>query len=765
MSDQQASTAGVRCPACTIPLPMATVDCPHCALVQPARLADLLERVDRVATTAVTLRADAQAYVQALRTHRPAPAPVQPAPVRPAWVAPVQPAPSPVRPAPVRPAATVGMAPGPAPARLPAAMPSRGATPPQQLVGRDEAAPPWVVVRHRWRLSPQATLLALGVLLLLAAGVTFLAVNWSSLSLGLQASIMGTLAAAALAGAVPASRQKLAGTAEALALLGFGLLVVDLYGARAKGLIPPDATDNTTYAGLACAGLALVCLMMHRIAPGIVTFGLATVLVAQVPVTLLLITRGDLAVLLAALLAQSVATLLWTRPHGSRPVRVAGATCALLAFAAVTQIALVRILLGLPPDPPVSLSAAVSTGVVAVLAAATGIWTVRRNWLPFATPPAVGECACTAVGALAIGGVLAQLPHGGTWLVTGLATVVVVVELLRTPGSHQGLPRGEEPDQVLSPVLLTAAVMLGGFDVIVLAAWTDLRQLACVALISGALAVLANIRGRIDATAMAAMAFTAPSAAIVLLVVDGLIDPWSAGIASAVIAAASIGFAGWRVGNREEGAALVPGALAATVGVVVMLVGTTGTDTATGIGLVLTIAAAPLLGYGHLPGRKAALLLAVPLLTAANIGFVLGARADTLELFTVPPALVMLAAGLIGWRSRSSWISIAPGLLVGLLPSALIATRSEEPVRLAAVVAVALAVILIGVAKSLQAPFVIGTVVLAKIGIWQFLTVAPLIPRWITLGLAGAILLAVGATYERRLAQARQAIRWVGDLR
>jgi hypothetical protein len=43
--------------------------------------------------------------------------------------------------------------------------------------------------------------------------------------------------------------------------------------------------------------------------------------------------------------------------------------------------------------------------------------------------------------------------------------------------------------------------------------------------------------------------------------------------------------------------------------------------------------------------------------------------------------------------------------------------------------------------------------------------VAPLIPRWITLGLAGVILLAVGATYERRLKEAKQAARWVTALR
>jgi hypothetical protein len=38
-----------------------------------------------------------------------------------------------------------------------------------------------------------------------------------------------------------------------------------------------------------------------------------------------------------------------------------------------------------------------------------------------------------------------------------------------------------------------------------------------------------------------------------------------------------------------------------------------------------------------------------------------------------------------------------------------------------------------------------------------------MIPRWITLGLAGAILLGVGAGYERRLQEAKQAARWVTE--
>ncbi len=125
----------------------------------------------------------------------------------------------------------------------------------------------------------------------------------------------------------------------------------------------------------------------------------------------------------------------------------------------------------------------------------------------------------------------------------------------------------------------------------------------------------------------------------------------------------------------------------------------------------------------------------------------------------------MLAIGVLAWRDQSSWIFLGPGLLIGLVPSALLADSNDNWIRVTLVVAAALAVILIGASCGLQAPFVIGAAVLAKIGIWQFLEVAPLIPRWITLGAAGTILLTVGATYERRLIQAKHAARWLSALR
>lgn len=200
--------------------------------------------------------------------------------------------------------------------------------------------------RPRHRLSPQATLLGLGVLLLLAAGVTFLAVTWDSLPVAIQASIIAALAAIALTGAVPASRRKLNGTAEALAILGCGLLTVDLYGARELGLIPPSAIDGLTYAGLSAGVVAAINLLMSRFAPKVITFGVATVIVGQLPLPLILADRVDLAPYLLGLLAQVVVTLLWSA-KGTHVIRITGSICAGLVYSALLGIGSARVLLSL----------------------------------------------------------------------------------------------------------------------------------------------------------------------------------------------------------------------------------------------------------------------------------------------------------------------------------------------------------------------------------------------------------------------------------
>ena len=251
-------------------------------------------------------------------------------------------------------------------------------------------------------------MLSLGVLLLLAAGVTFLAVNWDSLPVSLQAGIIGTLAALAFAGSVPASRRSLAGTAEALAILGCGLLTVDLYGVRALGLGSLDGIDWFTYSAIVFGALALINLLMTRMAPQVVTYGVTTVIAGQLPLPLILVDRTSLPVLLAALLAQVVITLILSA-KGTTIVRRTGAITSAVVFCGIlarrhdpdlrrpARDVLHVGYLDIARSPRTGRSLkTIATAAVVCLAAATGLVILRKRPLPASVQWGLGEAVCAA---------------------------------------------------------------------------------------------------------------------------------------------------------------------------------------------------------------------------------------------------------------------------------------------------------------------------------------------------------------------------------
>ncbi|TDW86190.1 SCO7613 C-terminal domain-containing membrane protein [Kribbella sp. VKM Ac-2566] len=597
------------------------------------------------------------------------------------------------------------------------------------------------------RLSPQATLLTLGVLLLLAAGVTFLAVNWDSLPVAAQAAIIGTLAALSFAGSIPASRRKLAGTAEALAILGTGLLTVDLYGARALGLIPPTAVDGFTYSAIVFAIIAVLALLMTRLAPKVVTYGVTTVIAAQLPIPLVLIDRASLPVLLGALLVQVVSTL-YLSAKGTAIVRRTGSITAAIVFCGILVAGMTRTLLGLLTTTTLSIT--IATAAIVCVAAATGIAILHKRPLPAALPSGLGECVCAAAAAFAVATTLPQLPGPSRWFTTALATALAIIELVAARRTGK-----------LAVVLHSATITVAAVDLTYCVATDDIRQLGYLAAILAVLAVLAAVRKLTDPAPTAAVASLSAQLAIVLFAFDGYVDTWPAAVALAAVAAIGIAVTCRYVGKPLEPVLLTTAACAAVLAEIAAVAASPYTAT----GAVLTIVSAPLIAYGMNPRRRPTLLQAAVLLIIANTAFMLGADAHTLEWYTVPPALILLAVGIVAWRNQPSWVFLGPGLMLGLAPSALIADTTDNWLRATLVVAAAVLLILIGVRQSLQSPFVIGSGVVAKIAIAQFLEVAPLIPRWITLATAGLILLTTGATYERRLTQAKQATRWISNLR
>ncbi len=74
------------------------------------------------------------------------------------------------------------------------------------------------------------------------------------------------------------------------------------------------------------------------------------------------------------------------------------------------------------------------------------------------------------------------------------------------------------------------------------------------------------------------------------------------------------------------------------------------------------------------------------------------------------------------------------------------------------------AVLLGGVAKRWQAPTLSGALAVALVAFSQLAPYAVGLPRWLTLGLTGALLLAVGARYEQRRADLLRGTRWMAGL-
>ena len=457
-----------------------------------------------------------------------------------------------------------------------------------------------------------------------------------------------------------ASRRTLAGTAEALAILGTGLLTVDLYGARALGLISPTAVDGLTYSAIVFATIAVLALVMTRLAPKVVTYGVSTVVAAQLPLPLVLIDRTSLPVVLGALLAQVVATLALSA-KGTPIVRRTGSVTAAVVFSGILVAGTTRTLLGLLMTS--DLTTTIATAAVACLAAATGIAILHQRPLPAAIPAGLGECVCAAAAAFAVATTLPQLPGPSRWFTTALVTALAITEL--AAGRRTGR---------LPVVLHAATITVAAVDLAYCLATEDIRQLGYLAAILAVLAVLAAVRKLTDPVPTATVASLSAQFAIVLFAFDGYVDTWPAAVALAVVAAIGIAVTCGYVGQPLEPALLSTAACAAVLAEIAAVAASPYTAT----GVVLTIVAAPLIAYGMNPRRRPSLLQAALLLVIANTTFMLGADAHTLEWYTVPPALILLAAGVVAWHNQPSWVFLGPGLLLGLAPSTLIANTIDN---------------------------------------------------------------------------------------
>lgn len=228
-------------------------------------------------------------------------------------------------------------------------------------------------------------------------------------------------------------------------------------------------------------------------------------------------------------------------------------------------------------------------------------------------------------------------------------------------------------------------------------------------------------------------------------------------------------------------------AVSATVGVVfgislvlfagaeLLLVGD-GDAGADQIRTVLTVSALVAVGVAALAFR-ARFGLALPVMAAAAallFGLValalFGVR--PVELVSAPIAVGLVVLGVRRLRrdpAARTWPTVGPGLALLTLPSLVYDFGETALWRVVALGAVALALVVVGAVFKLQAPLVLGSLVLlvhAVAQLWPWISnVYVAVPWWLWLGIGGALLIFLAARYEKQMRAIRSAFTTVTSLR
>ncbi|MGW7250721.1 SCO7613 C-terminal domain-containing membrane protein [Streptomyces decoyicus] len=363
--------------------------------------------------------------------------------------------------------------------------------------------------------------------------------------------------------------------------------------------------------------------------------------------------------------------------------------------------------------------------------------------------------ALAAVPALLLMPVAVGLPYAWVLAAAAVVTVAVAVDVVRRPGAAL-VPR-------LSALAASGALAL---------LWSSADRAAVLALcgtFAASAAVLAHVLAAPTASpAERATARVAGAFAVLALGVEAFASGLTAGLpghlaAFAVLAVAVLAAcaaAAWhRIPGREQVSTAAEGAgyvLAATA-----LALTAPHPDA--LSLALAVSGVAGLALALRPDRRRAALAGTALLIASSWVRLSLAGVTFPEAYTLP---VTAAALVIGHRRRTgnpetgSWPAYGAGLSATMLPSLSAAFNDGNWVRPLLLGTAALLVTVVGVRTRLQAPLVVGSGVLVLVGVHELaptvVQVLGLVPRWVPLAAAGLLLLLLGATYEKRIDEARR---------
>jgi hypothetical protein len=259
-----------------------------------------------------------------------------------------------------------------------------------------------------------------------------------------------------------------------------------------------------------------------------------------------------------------------------------------------------------------------------------------------------------------------------------------------------------------------------------------------------------------------AVALLCPVGAVLLAREDGWLAPAVAGLLVVLVAAAGFALAAARAGTPEE-----PAAAGAAAVATLLAAGTTAGTGAWGqVAVQLAVTGAAAGAYALVAHRRDVAVLAVADLVVACWVAAGGAAVQTVEVYTLPAAAGLLVLAVPHLRAGArSWAAEGAAVATALVPSALAAVAEPSALRLVLVVLAGGALTVVGTLTHRQAPFVVGAASSAFVVLGRLTPYAPLAPRWLTLAVVGLLLLALGATYERRRQQAREAVAWVAQMR
>lgn len=612
------------------------------------------------------------------------------------------------------------------------------------LAALRSAAEPAEPTSGRVRWSPGRLLLAAGVVLLLVAAVVFVSIAWTRIGVGGQCALLLATTGGAVAVSRTLARRALRASSEAVAVLALGLAALDLDAAHRLGLAGLDAIEADTYAVVALALLVTFAAGAARLVGVVLAYPLGAVLAAGlVPLAAIDASDGGLTGTAAA---SAVAVL------AGVAAAVVTATARRTVLGAVLLVTAAWVVVGALAGAADAYAHPVDdtggTAVLSLIAIAAAMLLLARTGR---LPRTVRRAARLAVAAVVVGGVVAVTHHAGPLALIGVSLAAAAVVVLRRGRGLQA--RG-------AYVLAWAAGLAAELEPATRSPGQRALWLTALTLAAAVVATSTTGGNRRLATGLAGLTGVVAAVAAVghaPLVVQ---------VTSLLLVTVALTLAaGWRHGQPEESAlalsAVVAGFAAATFD-------GGDPDRTVPVAVVLATCGLLALGYASLPRRGYTSIAGVLLCSGATWTLSADASVTTIEVYTLPLAALALVVGGIRLRrypTAPSWTTVGPGLSAALVPSALATFSDDGLTRPLVVLLVAVLTTIGGTALRWQAPVVTGVVAAVLVAVAQLGPYVLLAPRSLSLAVGGAVLLALGARYEQRRRDARDAAHWVGGLR